>query len=322
MKKYQNAFIVIPIILQIISSCSQSENKEIWHLKEKGELLWVDDRYSDTIIKKAVKQNLETSSLIIAQITWSPDQKKYFNNTKWYKDLAQNHNKRLMIALDWQSKNREGENGKWSFNNAETSKQFAENVLELVNTYKPDYINLGVEANYYALTSGVGFEKFCKVYREVRSSIKKASPDTKVGLSYQLELLYGHHIDWKKDKTLETIDNLLGDLDFIGLSTYPNISDEKLFNSLNYIDSLKARYVKPIGVSETSISSSIYRLADREKYMSVLFSKAQKTDLKFVIWGSTIDDVNNSSWRDNLGLLDKNGTPKSEFQIWKSNNLF
>jgi len=321
--KYKWKVHVILIILgSLVFSCSTSDNN--WYFKEGGTLLWIDGRHQDKAIKSAIQQTLEHSSIIVAQISWSPNDTSFVKNTAWYSSLAKDHGKSFMIAIDWQEVDRTGAKGSWSFKDAKTAALYKKDMLGLIETYDPDFINLGVEANYYALTSSEGFKAFAPLYRTLKKEIEGLNPKVKVGLSYQLELLYGHHAGWNESQTLVTLDNLLGDLDFLGISTYPNMVSKKkqsdVLFSTNYLDSISQAYTLPMGISETAVSSRLYDPDQREAYVNSIFEKANNLDFKFVIWGSMIDAVQDDSWANKIGLLDKEGLPKEEFDIWKNEN--
>lgn len=319
MLKKKTSFLLI-VLISI--SCSKSNN---WYLKESGSLLWVNNKHDDFAVKSSVKNILENSSIIVAQIPWYPNDSSFFQKITWYFSLASEHGKNFMIAIDWQNVQRTGTSGNWSFTNDETSKLFKRDMLRLLDTYNPDYINLGVEVNYYALTSPDGFRAFASVFRELKKELKQQKPELKVGLSYQLELLYGHHKGWHKTKTLKTLNNLLGDLDYLGVSTYPNIvleqNQSQILFSTKYLDSLSNSYSLPMGISETAATSNLYNEEQRNIYIKTLYQKATDLNFKFVIWGSIIDAVSDSVWSDKMGLLNSKGMPKNEFSLWKEENV-
>ena len=317
MINYFNCIILI-VFGSVIFSCSESDNQ---FYKENGTLLWINGPINDHVIKYGVQQTLENSSVIIAQIPWSPNNKSFFNNIAWYFSLAKDHGKKFMIAIDWQNIDRSSTNGDWGFTNHETAKLFKSDMLKILNVYNPDIINLGVEVNYFALTYPKEFRAFAKVYREIKKELKQIKPDLKIGLSYQLELLYGHHKGWNETNTLKTLDNMLGDIDYLGISTYPNNVSQKhqndLFFSLRYLDSISKKYSLPIGISETGVSSKIYNNQQRASYVKSIFQKTRELNLEFVIWGSILDANRDSVWYDKIGIIDKDGRPKNEFSIWQ-----
>lgn len=321
-KQTTAGFMILFLLSIILFSCSTSDD---WDFSEGGSLLWVSQQHKDSAIKKAVRHNLENSSIIVAQIQWSPNNKSFFKNTGWYFSLAKDHGKKFMIAIDWQKADRSGTKGGWSFKDEETARLFKEDMLMLIEVYNPDFVNLGVEINYYALTSSTGFKAYASLFKELKQEIRKIKPELKVGLSYQLELLFGHHNKWNETGTITTLNNLLGDIDYLGISTFPNmVTDQKkndLSFSLKYLDTLKKMCPVPIGISETGISSKLYNENQRKTYVKNIFQKANDLDFEFVIWGSMIDSVHDNIWSDKIGLLDKDGQPKKEFNIWQKKNL-
>jgi hypothetical protein len=322
-KRWHMRIIVLPILfVTVLLSCSLSDK---WYFKEGGTLLWINGKHEDSVIKKAVQHTLESSSIIVAQVPWKPNDSSLLVNTAWYSSLAKSHGKSFMISIDWQKLDRTGTNGDWTFINEQTRSLFKRDMIRLLNDYNPDYMNLGVEVNYYALMSTEGFSAFASIFRDLKKELKLLKPDIKVGLSYQLELLYGHHSDWNESNTLETLDNLLGDIDYLGISTYPNmVSKNKqsdILFSLQYLDSIANKYKIPVGISETAVSSAIYNNRDRKQYIESIFQKSHDLDFKFIIWGSMIDAADQNTWTDNIGLLHKDGTPKKEFSLWKENSL-
>ena len=315
-------FVILFFLISMLSTCSKSED---FYFREGGSLLWINEQHEDTAIKNAVQHTLENSSIIVAQVNWRPHDSSFFDNAAWYFSLAKDHGKRFMIAIDWQKVDRSGTNGGWSFKDEKISYLFRKDMIRLLNAYNPDYFNLGVEVNYYALTSSEGFRAFASVFREIKSILKQLKPDVKVGLSYQLELLYGHHKGWNEIKTLATLDNLLGDIDYLGISTYPNMVIEQkqsdILFSTTYLDSLTTKYSLPIGISETAVSSKFCNEEQRKTYVKTIFQKARALNLKFVIWGSMIDGTADNLWSDKIGLLSKDGKTKNEFSLWKKENL-
>lgn len=318
----QRRYLILSLLISMVFSCSKSEDL---YFKEGGSLLWINGQHEDTAIKNAVQHTLENSSIIIAQIQWSPQDSSFFDNAAWYFSLAKEHGKSFMIAIDWQKVDRSGTNGGWSFENEETAKLFKKDMLRLLDAYNPAYMNLGVEVNYYALTSSEGFRAFASVFRELKWELKQLKPELKVGLSYQLELLYGHHDGWNETKTLTTLDNLLGDIDYLGISTYPNMVSEKkqsdVLFSTTYLDSISKQYSLPIGISETAVGSKLYNEEQRKTYVKTIFQKARDLNLNFVIWGSMIDGDKDNVWTDKIGLLTKDGQPKKEFSLWQKENI-
>ena len=315
---YIKKLFFIFICIFFLFSCK--ENRKNFYFREIGTMLWISNEHKDSVVKMIVKETLENSSVIVAQIPWSPKDTTYFNNISWYKQLAENHGKTFMLNVDWQENNRHDTRGGWKFGNAKVRDQFKIDITRVVDFYKPDYLTLGVEVNYYALTNPDDYKYFIQTFNELKTIFSKKNTKLKVGLSFQLELLYGHHIDWKQIRTLEPLNAIVENLDYLGISTYPdsNSSYNKDFdNSVNYLDSIKSLYSLPIGISETGLITEKYNDDQRIKYIQIIYTKFNKLDLKFLIWGSIIDNPTKFSWENTIGLIDSQGKPKKEFQTWK-----
>lgn len=308
------------LIIFIISSCNFSKNART-NNAEYGSLLWVNNKMPDSIVKKAVKYTVENSSLIIAQIPWEPNDKKSINYIEWYNTLAVQHGKSLMINIDWLSNNRNStRNGNWSFDSDTIKDQFSKDMISIVDKFKPKFLMLGVEVNYYALISSKGYNDFIKTFNSLKESFEKKYPKMQVGLSFQLELLYGIDKNWTHKKTLEPLNAIVENLDFIGVSTYPDLkinTIEKSLISKNYIDSLFTQYDIPIGISETGISNLNFSDNQRSRYIQNIFSESERLD--FIIWGSMIDPCVEDKWMNRIGLLNYNALPKKEYDIWLKN---
>jgi len=269
-------------------------------------------------VKKAVKSTVENSSIIIAQIPWDPIDENFMENIDWYNKLAIQHGKELMINIDWLNNNRKTtRNGEWSFEDDAIKIQFSKSINSLVEKYKPKYLMLGVEVNYYAFTSPEPYKAFVNIFNSLKNSLKEIYPKMEIGLSFQLELLYGIDKDWAHLKSLEPLDVIVENLDFIGISTYPdlNFNKERLnIKSVINLDSLFVLYDVPIGISETGISSTNFNLNQRSLYVENIFTRSNQ--LHFIIWGSMIDSYKKDNWMSRIGLLDYNALPKNEYNQW------
>ena len=319
--KTSNFIIIISFSLSALISCD-SEIDNI-SFKEVGALIWVNESMSDSLVKIAVKETLQNSSLVISQISWSPTDRSFMKNVEWYYSLALESHKKFMLNIDWLENNRSDTRGKFDFENKEMRTLFINDIKNLINLYHPNYLTLGVEVNYYALTSPKGYREFIKVFNELKASIKEKEPKIKIGLSFQLELLYGVHKDWKQNKTIEPLNAIVENLDYIGISTYPDIFthfNDRTFSSFNYLDSLKKNYKKPIGILETGISFINFKDNARVNYLKSIYKKANDLQLSFVVWGSIVDDPRQADWNHKLGLINSKGVSKPEFTIWKQEN--
>jgi hypothetical protein len=309
------------ILFILFTSCNYNVSQN--SPKEIGSLLWVNSSMEDSSIKIAVQNTLENSTMIIAQITWSPSDTIFFQNVLWYSNLAKESGKKLMINIDWQKEDRSGTIGNWSFCNDEVKNQFINDAVKIVNEYSPDYLTLGVEVNYYAHTDPKGYVAFVQTYNTLKNQLKQINSRIQIGLSFQLELLFNVHKDWQSTRSLGPLEALNKNLDYIGISTYPDMyknGSSVNVNSLQYLDTLKKKYIQPIGISETGISSLHNTEEYRNKYIHEIFEKVNSLDLKFIVWGSIIDHNLSQEWNQNIGLIAIDGKPKNDFYEWRKLN--
>jgi hypothetical protein len=80
--------------------------------------------------------------------------------------------------------------------------------------FRPDHLVLGAEADLTFYFSPLNAEAYASLYKEAYVLVKRISPQTQVGLSYHLDLLFTTGAFWVVD--------YMGPQDFIGLTTYPN----------------------------------------------------------------------------------------------------
>ncbi|NVO20250.1 MAG: hypothetical protein HXX13_11145 [Bacteroidetes bacterium] len=318
--KIASGLIIIAVLC--LYSCKGYRNQ--WYFAEAGSLLWVNESHSDESIKNAVREVLENSSIIVAQVSWSPTDSVFYQNTAWYYTLAKNNDKAFMLNIDWLDNDRSGTRGGWSFENEQVRQKFKYDIKKLVSNYSPNYLTLGIEVNYYALTTPKGYKKFIGTFNELKASLSEQNPKLKIGLSFQLDLLYGVHSGWEPNNSLNALNAVVENLDYIGVSMYPDmqiLNKTASLYSTNFLDSLSFIYKKPIGISETGISTIKFNDKQRADYITEIYQKFQDLNLKFIIWGSIIDDPRTKNWHDKIGLLYSDGTPKPEFKIWKTENL-
>lgn len=310
---FSNGLVVMVTFL--LGSCS-NERKPM----EFGSLLWVDKCMSDSVVRRAVKECFDNTSMIVCQISWAPNDTTFLNNVDWYRNLANEGNKAFMLNLDWQNLNRTGSSGNWNFGKDSADLIFFNDVLQLVDTYKPNYLNLGVEINYYALTNPDGFKSFVGTFNKLKTTLKSKHKEMQIGVTFQLELLFGNHSGWRRTKCTEPLTCLQENLDFIGISTYPDVfkSNSELNISTDYLDSLDSLSPKPIGITETGISSRVFSNSVRIAYVRSILNKAREKEFDFFVWGSLIDCQPKGDWRSAIGLMDNYGNHKAEFEVWSS----
>jgi hypothetical protein len=81
---------------------------------------------------------------------------------------------------------------------------------------------LGVEVNFYALTSPLDFKHFVSLYNGIKATINEKYPETKVLVTFHYELMFGKYRYWPVP-TLPKIVRYF-DVDILGISTYACLS--------------------------------------------------------------------------------------------------
>ena len=282
-------------------------------------MLWIDEYHKNETIEKVIDIWLNQSSGIVAQLPWG-DNKSFFQSLDWYNKIARLHHKQFMINIDWQRNDRHGTRGGWKFSDYKVRRKFSKDMIDIVNAYKPDYLTLGVEVNYYAIIDKVDFDAFVDLIIELKDALKEISPITKIGLSFQLELTLGMHSGWNVTKPLQSIELVIDSLDYFGISTYPDISslNGNCCGSIEYIDYIVNKYDISFGILETGVSSEYFDVDYRLEYIRKVFQKFDELNMQMMIWGSLIDKTNQPiDWTNTIGLINYDGRPKDDFIEWK-----
>ena len=87
-----------------------------------------------------------------------------------------------------------------------------------VETFRPDVLNLGIEAGELAAKSPTRWREFVGLYRHTRDALKKTCPKMKIGISFSL------HQMMLKDGVADRAGAIMDRCDYLGLSFYPHAS--------------------------------------------------------------------------------------------------
>jgi hypothetical protein len=285
-----------------------------------GSLVWLDESYSDSVIKNTLTEFLNHSNLITAQISWSPYDSKWHTDLEWYSKLAEQHNRVLMINIDWMDNNRTQTRGGWSFNNDTVKAKFIKDVIELNDVCKPSILNLAVEANYYALHDSNGYKEFINIYNFLKPQLKENNPQVSIGLTFQVELLLGTHKNWGQIACLEPLDAVIKNIDCIGLSTYPDISTSQMSDYFDELSGFVATLDTRVAIAETGIKNSSHKKEERLQFIKDIYELSTKNDFKYINWVSLIDKQDTVDWSYDVGLIDHQGIVKPDFELWSTLN--
>lgn len=293
-----------------------------------GAIYWTSQKSPDSVVKQGVKYTLDNSDILTAQIPWTPTDTNFLKRVKWIADLAHDHERSLIVNLDWLADNRKGIRGTgWRFAQPATQQKFIETALSICEQYHPEYLNLGVETNFYALTDSADFKAFLRTYHTTKQLVNKRFPATKVSVSLQLELLMGNHTSWSKKATMEVFNAFNNDFDIVALSTYPH-SNTRAFDNFKSLTKLLQQTKKPFGIFETSVPTSLYSEQKQDAYLTELLDYLQQSrQCNLLVWTSIADTQPLSTklpWIHYLGLYQSTFMPKkaaSEWAAWRARPL-
>lgn len=141
----------------------------------------------------------------------------------------------------------------WS--NIEARKKFISMLVDYVTQYKPKYIFLGNENDFYYQSNVADYAHWIIAYNLAYDAIKQVSEDTQVGPVFNYEHISGQGLlnGWNTSfwEALDAHD--LNKVDVVGLSVYPffNYVDPSNVPS-TYLNPLKTKIgSKPIVITET-----------------------------------------------------------------------
>lgn len=222
---------------------------------------------------------------------------------------------------------------------------YLEYARRAVRQFKPDYLNLGIEAGELASRDPKTWPKFENLYRHVAAALKRENPKLLIGISFGLQSL-------RKPEVAARAKALVEESDYIGLSFYPHASPfgerfgEPALQSgedawREPLEWVRAYTRKPIALCETGFLTSAVTLKShkltmkgdvelQKRYVRELAQFAEKDNYLFVVWflaadydklyermgGNTESNEVNLLWR-NIGLWDGEVRAKPALEEWK-----
>lgn len=254
------------------------------------------------------------------------------------KSLAPGRGEKDYLPLPWSLKLA-------SLDDDKVKAAYLEYARRAVRQFKPNYLNLGIEAGELASRDAKRWPQFENLYRHVARELKREFPNMMIGISFGLQSL-------RKPEVAQRARMLVEESDYIGLSFYPHASpfgerfgepplpagDEAWREPLNWV---RAYTRKPIAICETgyltrSVTLGSYKLTmkgdpdTQARYVRELAQFAERDNYLFVVWYLTVDydklyermggntaaNEVNLLWR-NIGLWDGEVRPKPALAEWK-----
>lgn len=228
-----------------------------------------------------------------------------------------------------------------ALNDPEVIRAYTNYVLKAVDTFRPDYLNVGLEAGDVALRAPQEWPKFVQLYRHVAEAVRTAHPEVRVGISFILQSLLDPVV---AERSLDVINHS----DFVGISFYPYMSpfyerfgapalDAPPAQWRAPLDYLRTFTTKPIAICETGYNSRPVELSNfnlsldgtqqlQEQYLRELADYARQENYLFVVWFTVVDyerlfetlSPGNGAYKlwQYVGLLDPNLNRKPAWSAW------
>ena len=181
-----------------------------------------------------------------------------------------------------------------ALNSPRVKKGFLNFVLQCVQTMRPDYLAIGVEANVLLSRDAEKWRQFKELQRDTYNAVKKAHP--KVPVFFTTEVLHYKRLarDSKGSPQEKEVTELMRYSDIFAMSVYPFMSLETPRPvPANFLD-FATRFKKPIVVSESGMSSRDVPLksygitllgseAEQRNFTELLLKTAARDRYVFVI---------------------------------------
>ncbi len=291
---------------------------------------WRDAAEAERLAPLGVGLTLAHSDVLQVQVPWYPGSDAV-QQAAWISGIAREHNRPLVIALDWQDPSRRALAGgdDWRFSDTAVQAVFLRDAQELVRRYQPAYLVLGVEVNYYARLQPDDFAAFVALFRRVRAVLPSG---TTALVTFQYELLTGRDPHWPGGPEEAPLRALTGALDLLGLSVYPHLGgvhDGELPDGYFAV----ARRLQESTGSQWGIFETSWPTADGDaaqaEYLRRLLVQADNNGLRLLIWTATMDTAELPStmadaaafaaagdWMRHLGLFTRAGQAKRAVADW------
>jgi hypothetical protein len=246
------------------------------------------------------------------------------------RELAQEHNLQLMLAIDPTLPANRGElaglpsrfEGE-GFANSDLRSAFISYAKYLALNYRPAYLALGVEVDLIFINRGdASFRNFVSLYFEAYDAVKEVSPETQVFPTFEYESVLGILDQPPSQPLWPLVARFQPKIDLLALSTFPR----SVFGSLrampgDYFDAVEGRFDLPVAFYSVGWSSQTGASTDEVSQLSFLLrmaAAADRLESPFLVWFQAHDlpSSDSSDELSTMGLLDSLGGPKDALRVW------
>ena len=232
------------------------------------------------------------------------------------------------------------------YDNVAVQQAYLNYVKRVVEHFKPQYINIGIEMSELALQHPDEWPAYAGLYLATKAELKQQYPNLQVGMEFVLQSLM-------TPRVAELVKPVIDQSDYVGISFYPYGSEfGEIFGATALpgtkdgaqwkqpMDWLRAYTDKPIGICETGYTTRDFRLNVaggidfpgskdlQQQFLRDLVRYAKRDNYAFVVWFISVDyealmakiGSAGAEWKNiwvNTGLFDADLKPKPAWNEWK-----
>ncbi len=185
--------------------------------------------------------------------------------------------------------------------------------------YKPPYFALALEVNAYYLKHPDDFARFLDRYTAMYDRIKTVSPDTKVFVTFQLEMMKGIGDDtWGMtvEPHWEMIERFGDRLDLLVFTSYPEVEySQATAIPDTYYSEIRDHSNLKTAIAEIGWSSTKYSEEDQTAFLERSVKQLDTLDMEFINW-IFMHDLPGDGPLKKTGLRNPDGSEKEAWNSW------
>ena len=227
-----------------------------------------------------------------------------------------------------------------SLNDTNIENAYFKHLEYLISRFNPDYLVIAMEVNELKIKSETKWTEYKLLMNNIRSRLKINYPNLPLSESVTLHNWFNPEVSNQAAFISEISNYVNQNMDFAAISYYPFFKGQHTKSEFQQaFDFLHSEVTIPISFVETThlaenLNISSFNLniesnvCEQKDYLETLLLNAYRQNYEFIIWWAYRDydklwetfpaeykDVG-KLWR-NTGLLDKNGTARPSFTVWK-----
>ena len=227
-----------------------------------------------------------------------------------------------------------------SLNDKKIEDAYFKHLEYLISRFNPDYLVIAMEVNELKTKSETKWTEYKLLMKNIRQRLKVSYPNLPLSESVTLHNWFNPEVNNQEDFISDITDYVNQNMDFAAISYYPFFKGQHTKKDFQKaFDFLHSEVTIPIAFVETNhlakdlninslnvhIKSNV---CEQKDYLETLLLNAYLKNYKFVIWWAYRDydklwEIFPDQYKDvgkiwlNTGLVDKNGTARPAYTVWK-----